>query len=196
MGRPRIYGEELRKRLILATAESLLADGPDGLSLRAIASSCETSTTAIYSLFGGKDQLIAQVLEHGHDDLREALSLVPETDDPLTDLTALGQAYRKWAIAHPALYQVMWADRSDVHQFRDDDPDPCEAIAPLRDGVGRAIADGVFRDEDVEEVSVSIWASTHGMITLELSGFLDNSTAEQRYDSQLLAAAWFWLKHD
>ena len=195
MGRPRIYDEELRRRLILATAESMLVEGPASLSLRTIAASCETSTTEIYSLFGGKDQLVAHVLEHGHESLRAALALVPHTDDPLADLTALGQAYRAWAIAHPALYQVMWADRSPVHQYREDDPDPCEAIAPLRDGVGRAIASGLFRDENVEEAAISIWASTHGMITLELSGFLDNSAAAERYENQLLASAWFWLNH-
>ncbi|MET0798548.1 MAG: TetR family transcriptional regulator, partial [Rhodococcus sp. (in: high G+C Gram-positive bacteria)] len=54
MARPRIHDAELRTRLLEAAAETVARHGVDSLSLRKLAAAQGTSTTAIYSLFGGR----------------------------------------------------------------------------------------------------------------------------------------------
>ena len=108
MGRPKIYDDSLRRQLIALTAESVADGGPDAVSLRALAKAADTSTTAIYTIFGSKDDLVAAVLDAAAESLTRAQDAVPVTDDPLADFTELGRAYRGWALAHPDLYNVMF----------------------------------------------------------------------------------------
>ena len=58
MPRSKIHDEALRVRLLDAAGALLAAEGPDALSVRRIATEVDTSTTAVYSLFGGKPGLL------------------------------------------------------------------------------------------------------------------------------------------
>lgn len=57
MGRPRIYDETLRERLIAEARQMLTVDGYHGVSLRVLTRNVETSTNAVYTLFGSKEAL-------------------------------------------------------------------------------------------------------------------------------------------
>ena len=63
MARPKVHDEALRGRLLERARAVLSADGPAALSLRTLARDCETSTTAVYSLFGGKPGLLTALFD-------------------------------------------------------------------------------------------------------------------------------------
>jgi len=73
-----------------------------------------TSTTAVYSLFGGKPGLLNAVYDEAFARFGERLGSVVPTGDPVTDLAALGQAYRASALAEPHFYQVMFGPLGGV----------------------------------------------------------------------------------
>lgn len=109
MPRPKVYPDDLRDRLVDTAAVRLASQGPQELSLRELAASQGTSTNAIYSIFGGKPQLIAAVIESAYASFEAAQHAVVTNHPTMETLFVLGEAYRDWALAHPALYhQVMF----------------------------------------------------------------------------------------
>ena len=55
MGRVKQYDDKLRRRLVDEAGRLLTAEGIGAVTLRRVASLADTSTTAVYSLFGDKD---------------------------------------------------------------------------------------------------------------------------------------------
>src|SRR4051812_47922070 len=96
---------ELRLELIDVGGRLLAEEGPSALSTRRVAQLTDVSTTAVYSLFGDKAGLIREMFLAGFERLAEAFAAVPHTADPVSDLLALGRAYRASARANPHLYE-------------------------------------------------------------------------------------------
>ena len=108
---------EATKQEIIATARRLLVDqGPDALSLRAIAREMEISATALYRYFGdGIDELVQNVIadiftEFGTD-VRRAIDQA-DGDDDITKLAAKMVAacreFREWALAHQGEFALLF----------------------------------------------------------------------------------------
>lgn len=160
MARPAIYDDALRDRLLDVTAEAVDANGAERVSLRDIAQQAGTSTSAIYTLFGGKPQLLVAVIEHGFASFGAAQSATEGEG-----LRALGLAYRSWARANPALYRLMFG--GSITSTADCAPDAeitSSAMAPLV----RALARRVPADE-VMAAAMTVWAQVHGAVALELA---------------------------
>lgn len=108
MGRPREHDEATRAAL-RAAAERLLTDGgPAALSVRAVADEADTTTRAIYSLFGSKEGLLVDALAQGaFEFLFDEIAKLTETDDPVDDLITVGvPVFRRLVLEHPARYRI------------------------------------------------------------------------------------------
>lgn len=197
MPRPTLYDEDLRDALVEHTAQAIAASGVEAVSLRAVAHAAGTSTNAVYTLFGGRQELIGEVSRRADASFTAAQEEVTVTDDALDDLARLGIAYRRWALAHPALYTVMFS--RVVPTPLDPQDLPPAAIRPLTRTVTRLVETGTFRDTPVGLVVGSIWAAVHGMVSLEIldharhchAGTPDLS-AEDAYLHHLSAIARGW----
>ena len=98
-----------RPRACRAAAERLIAEGgPAALSVRAVAEAANTTTRAVYALFGSKEALFVDALAHeAFDFLVAAITDLVETDDPVSDLIDVGvHAFRRLILEHPALYRI------------------------------------------------------------------------------------------
>jgi AcrR family transcriptional regulator len=107
VGRPREHDEQTRLALI-AAAEALVAvDGPDALSVRAVADEADTTTRAVYSLFDSKAGLVDALAQRAFEILRTGLDELPETDDPAADLLEVGAGvFRRFVREHPSLFRI------------------------------------------------------------------------------------------
>lgn len=190
MARPRTNDAEVAGRLLAEAGRVVATQGVGALSLRALADAAETSTTAIYSLFGGKDGLLLALYTQAFEGFGGAQRAVPETDDPIADLAALGIAYRDWARANPNLFRVMFSGAIPT-----DDPTcaiaACDTIGPLVAGVGRALAAGVLTG-DHETIVISLWTAVHGFVSLELDGLLPAADPDASIHAVLKAAVNGW----
>jgi AcrR family transcriptional regulator len=108
VGRPRTNDEAVRERLVECATEMLATRPRESVSVRAVAAAAEASTTAVYSLFGGKDGLIGAVRDRAVAGLFQDVSAVQTSADPLADLYALAVAYRRWGREHSHLYTVLF----------------------------------------------------------------------------------------
>lgn len=168
MARPRAHDDALRARLLDAAATATAAHGPDGFSLRALARAAGTSTSAVYSLFGSREALVAAVGREAFRRLAEHLDAAPHTGEPGPDLLALGLAYRRFALDEPGFYRVMF-EVAPEHGHGAEEP----TFAVLREAVARV------RPDDAREGALALWALVHGLVSLELAGLLPGGEPER-----------------
>lgn len=165
MARPVVHNATLRQELLTVTAELVDREGPARVTLRDVATAAQTSTTAVYSLFGGKSQLLTAVVDDGFRSFRDSqVAAAPE------GLRELGLAYRTWALEHQALYRLMFGGALAAYIDCRPSPDAAaDAMKPLIDAVAAAQSAGTFLAAPVEAVATAIWGQVHGLVGLELA---------------------------
>lgn len=161
-------------RALLSAAHRLLAeDGPEALTVRRIAAEAAMSTMNVYSRFGGKDGVIDELFAEGFRRLIAEVEAIPTTDDVVGDLMAIAHAYRAFAIAHPTYYGIMF--RSSVPGFEPSPESVSVALGGLAQFVsrvehGQELGQIVADDCDPQEIAAWLWATCHGIVSLELDG--------------------------
>lgn len=166
MARPKVHDESLRQRLLEA-ATDLVAEKGDTFALRPLAESLDTSTTAIYSLFGSRDALLEAVAEHAVSSFSEALEAVRD-DDPLTWILGLGMGYRRWALESPARFHIVSNGRLDSEAVLSA---RARSLGPLAAAV-RLAMDAGYVSGEIDDICTTWYSGVHGFIMLEISGAL------------------------
>lgn len=156
MARPTTYDEDLRTRLLDAAADQVDRNGPERASLREIARAAGTSTSAVYTLFGGKEELLAAVVSSAFASFAAA-----QADAAPGGLRALGVAYRTWALEHPALYRLMFSGVLADYEQATGPTD--ESMTPLITALAARGAD------DPMTAALTVWAHVHGAVSLEFA---------------------------
>jgi AcrR family transcriptional regulator len=175
MGRPREHDEETRERLLDAAERVSASDGWDAVTVRRVAEEAETSTRAVYALFGSKEGLEQALHEAMFLRLHELLQSHPRGEDPRADLLELALAYRRWATERPQRYAIA------IHRFLGAHSAPRSeeglaiaraALDELRQAVRRYHDAGLLPERDVEDVMTQMRAVVHGLAEFENLGLL------------------------
>ncbi len=189
MGRPRTNDDTVRERLVESATELFATRPLESITVRALAGAAGVATAAVYTLFGSKDALIAEVRNRAVAGLFHDVAAVPTSDDPLADLHALAVAYRRWGSTHGNLYMALFGG---VQTF-----DPSGAIGtedpvrPLLHAIDRALAASLLAG-DATSIALSFWVTLHGLVTLELAGALNPATAETAFRTAIPATLRGW----
>ena len=107
--RDRARAETLRE--IKETARRVLvAHGPDGLALRAIARDMGMTAPALYRYFASREDLVENVVFDLYDELIGALEDARDAAGPTAavQLLAACRAFRGWATTHPAEFGLLF----------------------------------------------------------------------------------------
>ncbi|MDX8032527.1 TetR/AcrR family transcriptional regulator [Lentzea sp. BCCO 10_0856] len=192
MPRPKTHDDALRRRLLERAGELLSTEGPAAVSLRKIATDVNTSTTAVYSLFGGKPALLDALYDEAFHRFGTHLASVAVTENPAEDLVQIGLAYRRSALADPQFYSVLYS--KVVEPTRAMSRAAGRTFAPVINTVRRAVEGKVFLDEDPEQIAMSMWGIAHGLVSLELNGNLPPGIdPAATYERALRAHGRGWL---
>lgn len=189
MGRPREHADATRTELLLAARRMLVEQGPGGLGLRALALEVDTTTRAIYSLFGSKENLVRALYVDGFQELVARFEAKPRTGDPRADLFGGCAAYREQAVAEPVLYRLM-CERL-VPEFEptyDDRVEALRALDQLTARVEDCRAAGLLGDASLDDLTRQWWAVLHGLATLEIRDFLGPPADADRHWAATLTA--------
>lgn len=176
----------VRDELVRAAVGLLDEHGPDALQTRKIAAAAGTSTMAVYTHFGGMQQLIAAVAEEGLRQFDAALT-IRLTDDPVVDLLTVGIVYRRFALKHPHLYRLMFGSTSAhgisaparnmltlaVGEISDHYPSFAHVVAVVHRSMqgGRITVGAPDDDAAVVATAAQFWTIMHGFVMLELAGY-------------------------
>jgi AcrR family transcriptional regulator len=168
---------ELRNRVLGVAVNALGEHGVSGFTTRRVAELAGTSVPAVYELFDDKAGLIRQVFFEGFRLLGRELATVPATDDPLTDVAALAQAFRRFCVQRPALAQVMF-----TRPFASFDPSPEDvaagtAVRELIIGRIKRCIDAGLMVGSPTDIGHVLLALVQGLAVQEAGGGLGNSAA-------------------
>ncbi len=171
MGRPKEHDAGTRQRLH-AAAERLIANGgPDAVSVRTVADEAQTTTRAVYSVFGSKDGLVAALAQTAFELLYDGIDELPETDDPAADLVAIGtQVVRRLVTDHPALYRIAFQRIAGLQAEPGLVAARERAWVQLQDRVGRLEGAGLRADKPVADAARELNAMWEGLANAELRG--------------------------
>ena|SRR5579859_859589 len=190
MGRPRLHDEQTAEALLEAAERMIAADGPDALSLRRLAQQTQTSTRAVYSLFGSKDGLVVALAQRAFEMLAAGIEALPTTSDPAADLVDAGViVFRRFAIEHPSLFRLAFQHRNTTpsKQWPNLRPTQQAALAGLGERIARL---GRTRDRTApatSQATIEYHALCEGLAALELRGILPTGNEEQLWRHALTA---------
>ena len=157
------------RAVIVATArEILVTEGPDALTLEAVAEGADVAIQTIYNRVGGRSALLTAIAEAAMEENRAYMDAAyAATGTPQERLVLAAETYARFARERP-------------HEFRAlvepaDEPDAVERIAALTaeqnqklaDAIRDAIADGTARsDLDPDDLATVFWATVNGLLAL------------------------------
>jgi AcrR family transcriptional regulator len=160
-------------QLVEVTARVLAQEGPSAVSARRITGEVGVSTMAIYTHFGGMDELYAAVWREAFRRFGAELERSPLTGDPVADWMVQGWGYRHFALSDPHLYQAMFGPGLvGVHQGAPEDSAAATAVfGSLLGRLQRCADAGRFEIPDLFTAGELVWAAVHGQMLIELSGY-------------------------
>jgi AcrR family transcriptional regulator len=108
--------EQTREEIKAAARGQLVAHGPSGIQLRAVARDVGLTAPALYRYFPGLDELVLALTVDLYDELiermeRDRSSQADGTASPdaYQEMLALSRAFRGWAVDHPAEFALLFA---------------------------------------------------------------------------------------
>jgi AcrR family transcriptional regulator len=166
----------------LEVAARLLADhGSEALSVRRVASAIGASTQIIYTLFGGKPGLIEALYIEGFERLSAAMDEAKGAPGAPDHLCEMGAAYRRFAMANPAFYDVMFGRRiPDWHPSAAARDAAHGTFSRLVQAWQACLDAGTLGGTTADEGARLCWAAIHGATSLDLHGLLEPEGAAER----------------
>jgi len=193
MGRPKEHDEQTAAALLDAAERIAEREGVAALSVRRVATEVETTTRAVYSLFGSKDGLVAALGVRAFDLLGSMVAGLPTTDDPRADLLQAGLVFRRFTREHPALYRI-GVQRIDVPPAsgRAFAGAAFQALARLRERVSRLGDGGWLGDRPLETAVWEFHALCEGLAMLEVRCLVQGAAADRLWPDALSALIRGW----
>lgn len=168
---------ELRDHVLQVAVAMLADEGIEGFTARRVAREAETSTPAVYELFGDKAGLVREVFFEGFRLLRRRFDRIEVSDDPRGDVVRVVRVFRAFVRENPVLAEVMFSA-----PFADFDPGPAELTAgsAVRElivaRVRRCIDAGILHGDQTDIAHVLV-ALAQGLAAQEAAGWLGTSKA-------------------
>ena len=179
--------EAFRERLCDIAEEQFAAHGPDGVTLRDLATAMGVSPMTPYRYFKDKDAILAAVRTRAFNRFAEAM----EKGEAGTKKKSGGQpgdAYLDWALKSPAAYRMIF-DTNQPTSF--DYPDLVAAMKRSRETM--TVGWKILRDQgrfkgDVDLAGHLHWSAMHGAVMLELTGLLKKPLDARTLAKRAIAA--------
>ena len=182
------------RRALLAAARQLVAEhGVESFTLRQVARLAGVSHAAPYHHFADKAALVAALAEESFADLAGALraARADTVGEPLERLQAMGLAYVRFAVSHPAEFRFMFRPelrRSSERAPGDGTPEPTAveraglaAYQVLVDGIVACQEAGLVPPGDPGPLALTAWSTVHGLAMLLVDGPLQRDAAGAGY---------------
>src|SRR5215468_2801678 len=165
-----------RDKILDAARELFVTEGYEGVSMRRVADRIEYSPTAIYVHFADKQELFRELCHQDYARLAEVLKNSVATPGPIDRLRQIGASYIEFGRRYPNHYKFMFMTPHPGHEMDEVDREmhgnpEKDAYAFLKWAVQQAIDAGCFRPglDDAELISQTLWASVHGVISLQIA---------------------------
>jgi AcrR family transcriptional regulator len=166
---------DLRKALLAAAERELAENGIEGFSLRGVAKRAGVSHAAPLHHFKDTRVLLTALAAHGFERFLSAQKArqAKSEADSLSQLVASGMGYIDFALAHPAIFRLMFSSDRPDHEA----PDLVAAASAAYDQLIRDVARVHGCEPNADNPSLmtealKAWGLAHGLADLMTSGRL------------------------
>ncbi len=167
--------EKLRTSILDAARTLFVARGIEAVSMREIAKKINYSATTLYHHFADKDALLQAVCDEDFLALASGIREIMQIPDLIMRIQALSKGYAMFALQHPNHYRLMFMTprapcNLDITKIQQGNTEQ-DAYAQLKLVVQEAFDADLFKPEltDYELIAQTLWASTHGVCSLEIA---------------------------
>ncbi|WP_020667803.1 TetR/AcrR family transcriptional regulator [Amycolatopsis nigrescens] len=179
------YRRQVRAEIKQHAWEQIAVAGASGLSLKAIARQLGMTSPALYRYYTSRDELLTELIQDAYRSLADTMAAAAEDG---ADLAGLGHAMRRWALADPHRYHLLYGTPVPGYQA----PKDTTAIAsqimgtllPACDQPARHAPKTEFDDHLEHRLlagqqhptgatfhrALTFWTRLHGVLSLELAG--------------------------
>jgi AcrR family transcriptional regulator len=167
--------QQLRQLIMDAARELFVTRGVEAVTMREIAKRIGYSATSIYLHFADKEALLRAICDADFLALATSLKAVLQIQNPLERMHAFGRGYAAFALSYPNHYRLMFmAERTpcdpEVSSLQQNNAEQ-DAYYQLKTVVNDVYEAGYFREDlkDVDLIAQTLWASTHGVCSLQIN---------------------------
>jgi AcrR family transcriptional regulator len=148
--------------IVAAGRRILEAEGPEALTLQAVASAVGVRAPSLYKRINGRGDLVRRIANDAAAELGSVLAAA-NRDDPAEALRAMAHAVRRFALANPRAYALLFAPLPEDARVDE------QLNADLAATIVRA-AGGLAGSEHALDAGRMVVAWVHGFMTMELAG--------------------------
>ncbi|MBF6170702.1 TetR/AcrR family transcriptional regulator [Nocardia blacklockiae] len=170
----RYHHGALREELLRACLQLIATEGLAAVSLRRVAREAGVSPGAPYHHFADRAALLAALSAQGFEALTARLTAARDSAaSPVDSLTALADAYVRFAEEQPAYFRLMFRpelvqpEKSPEARAAGD-----AAFTVLAEAIAEIVRDGALPAAEADAVAVAVWSMAHGLASLSLDGQL------------------------
>ena len=173
---PRERFREMMRSDILKAGRSLIRTGGfSALSMRALADAVGVRAPTLYDYFENKDDVLNALFLQGIDVARDYFNRMSEAAPPgAARVIGIGLGYCDFAQDHPELFQLLFARIDANYVPGEAQMDAGQALfIEFRNEVAGAINAGDFEETTIDQLTLTLWAGVHGIVSLKSCGFQD-----------------------
>jgi AcrR family transcriptional regulator len=180
------YRAQVRTEIKERAWEQIATAGASALSLNAIAKQMGMTGPALYRYFGGRDELITELVRDAYRSLADTFRAASQSG---ADVTTLAHALRGWALKDPQRYFLIYGTPVPGYRAPDDTTAiSSEIMATLLDACAALPSDSPATPFDAHledhrdwagghpapsatlHRALTFWTRLHGVLSLELAG--------------------------
>ncbi len=194
------YREQVREEVRNRAWEQISESGVSALSLKAIATGMGLTAPALYRYYGSRDELLTELILEAYRDLAElSEAAAAERRPPAGRLAHLATVLRRWALAHPQRYLLLYGTPVPGYHA----PAAATALAQRIFAPVLAAFGALARQPGLGETrtdtttpgtgdaptyrSLMFWTRLHGVLSLQLAGHFDGMDVDagQLYEHEV-----------
>jgi AcrR family transcriptional regulator len=172
-----------REQILKCACDLYLSEGFEGLSMRKLAGCVGCTAPALYRYYENKEEVMQDVVGEAYRHFAQFLYRALEGRNPAERFRLAGQSYLDFALEQPGLYEVLYVppDLLGIQPGSSDEAsDHASSVGQFwSDRVREMMDAGLFHEADIDEVSLTLWAHAHGMVSLYHRGLLEVGTDEE-----------------
>ncbi len=159
-------------RILNATRALFEREGADAVSMRKVAEAVGLSPMAMYRHFHNREALLQRICDDSFHEIARHWEALRQVQDPLQRLLSTQRIYLDYALTYPHLFDHAFSTRRrNARRFPEDfmaQRSPTANV--MHEAVVQAQAQGRLFAGDAWELTMSIWAHSHGLIALYRAG--------------------------
>lgn len=162
-----------RDKILSCACELYLNEGFDGFSMRKLARQVGVTAPALYRHYQSREHVLTDLMREAYRAFSAVLYRALEGRTPPERLRRAGGGYLDFALDEGRWYNLLFisAEQMGMEALPDDvEAMGCAIHQFWVDRVRECMDAGCFRPGDPVEVSLTMWAHAHGLISLYLGG--------------------------